>query len=117
MLTTDALRRLKAITDVFEEIDGISYEQAVAISELDANPESDIAIYEEMVRVYNNYCCSRLLKHEERKEVYKVLLLRTFCDEQEAINRIDVQSLEYERAVQIIRQYSLEPKPLVLYYD
>ena len=117
MLSKDLLKTLKTITDVFYEIDGISFEQAVAINKADANPASNIAIYEEMARVYKDYCKSRSLTNAERKEVYKVLLLRSFYDEQESIRRLNNEVLSYDEAVNIIRQYRLKATPAVLYND
>ena len=117
MLTTDMLTRLKAITDVFYEVDGISFEEAVAINEADANPASNIEIYEEMTRVYKEFCKSRPLSQAEKEEVYKVLLLRSFCKEHESIMRLNISELSYAEAIWIIRQYKLEAKPVVLYVE
>jgi hypothetical protein len=117
MLSTDMLERLKVITDVFYEIDSISFEQAVAINEEDANPESNIAIFEEMVRVYKEFSDNRALSIHEKKEIYNVLLLRTFYGEEECVKRLELKGLPFEDALHLIRQYKLEPTPAVIYVE
>jgi len=117
MLTADMKRRLKAITDVFYKIDGISFERAVEINEEDANPEKNISIYEEMVRVYEEACSVRPMGHAEKQEIYNILLLRSFYDEQETISRIEPQILPRLEAISIIKQYRLAAEPAVLYVE
>ena len=77
MLTADILVRLNAITDVFYEIDGITFDKAVALNQADANPGKSILIYEEMSRIYQDVCNSRSMEYPEKEEVYKILLLRS----------------------------------------
>ena len=117
MLSTDMLERLKVITDVFYEIDGVSFEQAVAMNEEDANPESNIAIFEEMVRVYKEFSDNRTLSIYEKKEIYNVLLLRTFYGEEECVKRLELKELPFENALHLIRQYKLESAPVVIYVE
>lgn len=115
MLTDTQRKRLKAITDIFFEINGITFETTVAANELDANPEKNIVIFEEMVRVYKSLCEMRPLNYAEKREAYNVLLTRSFYSDQETIDRLNLNVLPLEDAAYLIIHYSLEPEPLIQY--
>ena len=111
-LPKDLLARIKAVTDVFENIDGVSYEEAVDLYKRDLDTDSNLIIWEEMVRVYLKFCNQRCKTHEERMEVYKSLLLRSLWPVNEAILRLDPQILTLQEAKELMSEYKLEAKPL-----
>ena len=106
------LDRIKVITDTFEVVDGISYEKAVDLYQRDTNPESNLVIWEEMARVYREFCASRCTAPEEQIEVYRALLLRTFFTEAEALERLYPEVLTAEEAKEIISSYQLQAQPV-----
>lgn len=111
-LPQDMLKRIKVTTDTFEVVDGISYEQAVDLYKRDLDPEANLVIWEEMARVYMSFCQSRCKTANERKEVYRALLLRSMFSSQESLARLQPNVLSIMEAQSIISQYKLEAKPI-----
>jgi hypothetical protein len=106
------LKRIKATTDTFESIDGVSYEQAVDLYKRDLNPEENLELWEEMVKAYKSFCKSRCRSPEERMDVYRSLLLRTMFEEQEALKRANLKVLRPSEAIAVMKLYRLPPKPI-----
>ena len=106
------LKRIKATTDTFESIDGVSYEKAVDLYRRDLSPEDNLVLWEEMVRAYKIFCKSRCTSPQERMDVYRALLLRSFFSESEALKRTDLKVLKATEALAVMKLYRLPPKPL-----
>lgn len=106
------LKRIKDTTDTFEIVDGISYEKAVDLYKRDVDPESNLVIFEEMARVYTIYCKGKCSSHPERMDVYKVLLLRSMYNSEQALAHFEPKAISIADAKNIISQYKLEAKPI-----
>ena len=106
------LIRIKATTDVFEPIDGISYEQAVDLYKRDIDPESNLVIWEEMVRAFQTFCLENCQSMEKKKEVYKVLLLTSMFPEDEVFNQLEPRILSPEDVKKINSLYTINPQPI-----
>ncbi len=111
-LPRNLLVRIKATTDTFEIVDGLSYEKAVDLYKRDINPESNLVIWEEMARVYNKFCDSRCNTPAERMDVYRALLLRSMFPDEGAFSRLNPKVITASEAKDIISQYNLEAKPI-----
>nr|WP_315495432.1 hypothetical protein [uncultured Rhodoferax sp.] len=106
------LKRIKATTDTFEKIDGMSYEQAVDLYKRDLDPESNLVLWEEMVRAYKIFCQKRCATKPEQADVYRSLLLRTMFSEDESIKRSKLAALSIDEARSAMKFYRLAPKPI-----
>ncbi|WP_434341113.1 hypothetical protein [Motilimonas cestriensis] len=111
-LPEELLSRIKATTDTFEIVDGISYEKAVDLYKRDLDPESNLVIWEEMARVYNLFCKSRCGTAAERVDVYRALLLRSMLPNEQALARLQAKVITASEAANIVSQYKLEAKPI-----
>lgn len=111
-LPASLLPRIKATTDVFEIVDGISYEKAIDLYKRDLNPESNIVIWEEMAKAYKAFCKTRCKTQVERKDVYRALLLRSMFSTSESLIRLQPKSITQSEAKYIMSQYNLEPEPI-----
>lgn len=111
-LPPELLPRIKATTNVFQPVDGISYEQAVDLYKRDLNPESNLIIWEEMARVYTAFCAARCTSPEERIDVYRALLLRSMYSPEETIKKLQLNALNKAEVLSIINQYNLKPEPI-----
>ena len=111
-LPASLLPRIKATTDVFEIIDGISYEKAIDLYKRDLNPESNLIIWEEMAKAYKIFCKIRCKTNVERKDVYRALLLRSMFSTSESLARLQPKSITKNEAKYIMSQYELAPKPI-----
>jgi len=106
------LKRIRATTDVFEKIDGISYEKAVDLYKRDLNPEENLVLWEEMARSYTIFCKSRCTTAPERMDVYRALLLRSMFAEEEAVRRTQPKVLSVAEVGSVVKLYRLPPKPI-----
>lgn len=106
------LKRIKATTDVFEIVDGVTFDKAVDLYKRDVNPEENLVIWEEMARVYQSFCKSRCSSPDEKMDVYRTLLLRSMFSKAETMARLDNKILSRKQAEFIVDQYRLEAKPI-----
>ena len=113
-LSKELLTRIKSTTDVFEIVDGITYEQAVDLYRRDVNPEENIVIWEEMARVYKLFCVNRCTIEEERMDVYSSLLLRSMFKISEALARLQKSVITNDEAKSIMTLYKLEAQPIAV---
>ena len=109
------LIRIKATTDIFESIDGVSYEKAIDLYKRDLDPESNLEIWEEMVRVYKLFCTDRCSEQEEKIDVYRTLLTRSMFNTEETLLRIELQSISKKEAKEIVSMYRLKAIPIPVY--
>ena len=111
-LPASLLKRIRATTDVFEKVDGLSYEKAVDLYKRDLNPEENLVLWEEMVRGYTSFCKARCTTADERMDVYRALLLRSVFEEKEAIRRAQPMVLTPAEVQAVVKLYRLPAKPL-----
>lgn len=109
------LTRIRALTDTFESVDGISYEQAIDLYRRDVNPEDGLVLYEEMARAYRQFCAARCAAKNEKVEVYQLLLLRTMFPSEQAVARMTLHVLSAAEARSVVGLYSLPAKPIPVY--
>jgi hypothetical protein len=114
-LPVNILARIKATTDVFELVDGINYEKAVDLYRRDVDPESNLVIFEEMARVYKDFCVKRCKLLAEKQDVYKALLIRSMYKTEQALSLFKPVVISRKEAELVIRQYRLEEQPIIVY--
>lgn len=113
-LSPALLARIRATTDTFEIIDGISYEKAVDLYKRDLNPEENIVLWEEMVRAYKTFCRDRCDSPEERMDVYRTLLLRSMYSDEDTLARSQLKVLTAAEAKDVMKLYELPPTPVTV---
>ncbi len=111
-LSPELLKRIKALSNTFEIVDGVTYEQSVDLYKRDLDPESNIVIFEEMARVYNQFCNNRCTTDIERQDVYKLVLLRSMFPDNEVLQRIKLNIVKVHEAKTILAGYKLKPEPI-----
>lgn len=113
-LPSNLLKRIKAITDVFETVDGISYEQAVDLYKRDLNPEKELVIFEEIAKVYQSYCNSHCKTKTEKEDVYRLLITRSMFTKKETLLLFKPMTLRKEQIEIILNQYTLAAEPITV---
>lgn len=111
-LSPSLLKRIKATTNIFEKIDGMSYDQAVDLYKRDLDPESNLILWEEMARAYKIFCRKRCTTKPEQTDVYRSLLLRTMFSENESIKHSKLTVLSVDEARAVMKLYRFAPKPI-----
>ena len=113
-LSEDLLIRIKKLSETFEVVDGVSYEESVDLYKRDLNPEANIVIYEEMARVYNEFCKHRCSTQAERMDVYRLVLLRSMFSSNDTINKVNLNVVTITEAQAILGNYKLKPIPITV---
>ena len=111
------LKRIKSVTDVFESVDGISYEQSVNLYRRDLNPEANLVIYEEMAKAYSQFCENRCASENEKLEAYRAVLLRSMFSSEDTLTQLEFNSLSKAEAIELLNGYKLEPEPITVYKE
>ena len=104
-LTAEQLQRIAAIRETFVEIDDQTIEQWVDNFKRDLNPDSELAIWERMAKAYSRYCDHRQLDLETKKEVYKVVLLRSMASPNDVIAKLELTRLSEQNARDVMAEF------------
>ncbi|MGH9966759.1 MAG: hypothetical protein ACREBG_02840 [Pyrinomonadaceae bacterium] len=104
-LSEEQLRRIKKLHETFAEVDSSSLEKWIDNFKRDANPDSEIAIWERVARAYNSYCSRRELTLEAKDDVFQTLVLRSMTSDEEAVKTLKLKVLSVDEARKIMREY------------
>ena len=104
-LTDSQMQRVRALQKVFVEVDGQSVDQWVDNFKRDLDPDRELAIWEKMCSAYSAYCDDRDLSVDAKKEVYKVVLLRSMASEADVLQRLELSVLSQDDAKEIMKGY------------
>jgi hypothetical protein len=104
-LTPEQMERVRKLQAVFVEVDGQSVDQWVDNLKRDLDPDRELDIWERMANAYTAYCLKRTLSGEAKKEVYKVVLLRSMAPEKDVLERLDLKVLTKDEAVAVMRGF------------
>ena len=104
-LSEEQLRRIKKLHETFAEVDRSSLEKWIDNFKRDANPDSEIAIWERVANAYRNYCSQRQLTLEAKGDVFQALVLRSMTSDEEAVKTLKLKVLSSDEARTIMREY------------
>jgi len=104
-LTPEQMERVRRLQAVFIEVDGQSVEQWVDNFKRDLNPDRELDIWEAIAKAYTAYCSKRTLSPEAKREVYKVVLLRSMAPESDVLERLELKVLTKDDAVAVMQGF------------
>ncbi|MCM3902186.1 MAG: hypothetical protein ND866_10810 [Pyrinomonadaceae bacterium] len=104
-MSDEQLRRTKKLHETFAEVDSSSLEKWIDNFKRDANPDSEIAIWERVAKAYTSYCSRRQLTLEAKGDVFQALVLRSLTSDEEAIKTLKFKVLSADEARKIMREY------------
>ncbi len=104
-LSEEQLRRIKQLRETFAEVDRSSWEKWIDNFKRDADPDSEIAIWERIAVAYTNYCSQRQLTLEATSDVFRTLVLRSITSDEEAVKTLKLKVLSADEARKIMREY------------
>ena len=81
-LTDSQLTKIKHFQTAFAEVDPTPLEKWIEDFRRDANPDNEIAIYEDMATAYESYTHGRTLSLDAKRDVYSIVLLRSGAPEE-----------------------------------
>jgi hypothetical protein len=113
-LTADQLRRLRMLQAAFAEVDPTPLEKWVDDFKRDRDPDREIRIYEAMAQAYVAYGRGRNLSLSAKKDVYRVVLLRSGAPEAEVLKHLELKELSLADVKDVLRLYSDAPAPITV---
>ena len=88
-MTQEQIEKIKTIHDVFAEVDKSSLEQTITDFKRDLHPDNEIKIWLQMANSYERYLSKKKKSIEEKREIFKLILLRSTQSTEETINTIE----------------------------
>ncbi|MBL7560742.1 hypothetical protein JAO71_13115 [Olleya sp. YSTF-M6] len=92
----------------------MSLEETISNFKRDQNPDNEISIWLNMAKVFKVFTLENVehQKLEVKKEAFRLILMRSMMSEKEAINKADLKLLNENKAKEILKNYSLDKKPI-----
>jgi hypothetical protein len=104
-LSEEQMARIRALQATFVEVDGQPVERWFDNFKRDVDPDREIRVWERMAKAYKAYCEGKKLSPEAKKDVYRVVLLRSMAQEQDVLERIKLKELSREEAIAVMKDY------------
>jgi hypothetical protein len=104
-LNDEQMTRIRTLQATFAEVDGQTVEQWVDNFKRDADPDRELRVWERMARAYRAYCDERRLSPEAKKDVFRVVLLRSMAPEHDVLERVKLMELSREDAIAVMKGY------------
>ena len=104
-LSEEQLRRIKKLHETFAAVDSSSLEKWIDNFKRDANPDSEIAIWERIAKAYTSYCSQRELTPEARSDVFQTLVMRSMTSDVEAVKALKLKVLSEDEALKVMKEY------------
>jgi len=104
-LSDEQMARIRALQAVFVEVDGQTVEQWVDSFKRDWDPDKELRIWEQMAKAYRGYCDGKQLSAVAKKDVYRVVLLRSMASEQDVLERVELNELSHDDAIAVMKGF------------
>ena len=111
-LPDELLTRIKAVHETFADVDGTPLTKWIDDFKRDLDPEGNISIWEDMQVAYNLYCNDRELPLETRKEVFKIVLMRSMMPDADVLSRLELEHVPAGDVQMILDAYPGDAKPI-----
>jgi hypothetical protein len=111
-LTEDQISRVAKVQKSFSEVDPSPIEKWLEDFRRDADPERELAIWEEMASAYESFTASNSLSLDGKKEVFQVVLLRSGSPDEEVLKHLELKTLTDKDARAIMALFTTKPAPI-----
>ena len=111
-LPDDLRTRIKAVHETFADVDGTPLEKWIDDFKRDLDPEGNISIWEDMQVAYNSYCNVRELPLKTRKEVFKIVLMRSMMSDDDVLARLELEHVSADDVRTILAAYPGGANPI-----
>ena len=111
-LTDEQVARATHLQQVFREVDASPLAQWEEDFQRDANPDSELKIWEDMASAYESFTKSRDLSLDAKKDAYQVVILRSAAPEEDVIAHLKLKVLTEKDAREIMAHFSSAPEPI-----
>lgn len=108
-LTEVEISRIQSIHEAFKEVRDIPLDSVIEDFKHDAHPDREIAVWEIMAKAFKQHCETRKLSLEEKKEVYKVIVLRGLAmTEDEVLARANLKLIKEIDAREVMKSIPVQ---------
>ncbi|AMV35375.1 hypothetical protein VN12_25015 [Pirellula sp. SH-Sr6A] len=111
-LPAELLTRIKAVHETFADVDGTPLEKWIDDFKRDLDPEGNIRVWEDMQVAYNSYCNQRELPLETRREVFRIVLMRSMMPDKDVLARLELEHVPADDVPIILAAYPGDAKPI-----
>lgn len=113
-LSEEQLDKIKFIQETFNEVYPVSLDETITNFRRDQNPDNEITVWLNMANTFKPFASVNLgqEKLEVRKEAFKLILMRSMMPEKEAISSSDLKLLSENEIQEILKNYTLDVKPI-----
>lgn len=111
-LSDELLTRIKSVHETFADVDGTPLTKWIDDFKRDLDPEGNISIWEDMQVAYNSYCNDGELPLETRKEVFKIVLMRSMMPDDDVLARVELKHVPTDDLRTILDAYPGDAKPI-----
>ena len=111
-LTDEQMTRLRKVHATFAEVDGQTLAQWEDDFKRDADPDKNLGIWEDMEVATLAYCKNKTDDLPTKKEVFKVVLLRSMAPTRDVLRQAKLNILTQAQAMEIMGEYPSDPMPV-----
>lgn len=111
-LSADLEERIRKLEPVFADVYSRTHEEWLDGFQRDANPESEIAIWEAMAAALKAFAEKRTLTPEAKKDAFSLLLLRTA--DSDPLPKTKLRTLTRADAEELLKLYTPAPQPVLV---
>ncbi|GAL64192.1 hypothetical protein [Algibacter lectus] len=113
-LTDEQLAKIKDIQETFNEVYPVSLDETITNFKRDQNPDNEINIWQNMANAYKAYAVDNTEEEKlgARKEAFRLILMRSMMPDKEAVSSSELKILSESEAQEILKNYTLEAKPV-----
>lgn len=114
-LSPALIERIKKVHGELYEVEGIPLDKSIENFKRDMNPEPNLVIWEQMGKAYTAYIAiHNSLSLREKKEVYRIILLRSMISTDEVLKRLELKYLSVEDSKKVMEHYPWKPVPITV---
>lgn len=99
------MERIYKLRDALAEVERSPVEKWVDNFKQDANPDTELAVWERIAAGYIRYCSRKPLSKEAKQDVFQLLLLRSMASEREVLNHIKLKTLSVDEAKETLKEF------------
>ena len=112
-LSSDQIKKLSWIQNVFAEVYPVSLEETITNFRRDEAPDKEIEIWLHMATAYQQFIANgRNINYQKKKDAFSLLLLRSMMPAEEAIHEMPPGTLSEEEMATILKDFNRQPIPL-----
>ena len=111
-LDPELVDRIKVFSPIVADLYPQTLEQWIDGFRRDLNPESEVAIWENIANALATFDHERNLTIDARREAFALLLQRSGASDEEVLSGVELAHLTSEDARRLLRLYSSPPKPI-----